>query len=84
MEFLKRFFNPKIDTSKAKVSEAEAIHIAQKESDKRGWTWLGSVKVYPKRGSWVIRTNWPNRGCIIRMKIDWNTGEILEAGYIPR
>ncbi len=67
-----------------KVSQSEALVIAQNECRKRGWTWLQPVKVRSQRGKWIILTNYESRGVNARLVIDQDTGEISEATYMPR
>jgi len=68
----------------AKVSQSEALVLAQNECRKHGWPWLQPVKVWSRRGKWIIHTNYESRGANVRLAIDQDTGEISETTYMPR
>ena len=70
--------------TQGKVSQSEALVIAQDECRKRGWPWLQPIEARARRGKWIIHTNYESRGANVRLIIDQDTGEISEAAYMPR
>ncbi|KAA3644947.1 MAG: hypothetical protein DWQ07_16225 [Chloroflexi bacterium] len=67
-----------------KVSTEEALEILKSLADEKGWTWREPVEINSKRGKWMIWTHHGIRGVNVRGEIDQQTGEILEAGFMPR
>jgi hypothetical protein len=70
--------------SSVTIPKAVAISIAHDECEKRGWSWREPVKVQARWGIWIVRTNWGSRGVNARIAIDQETGEVVEAAYLPR
>ncbi len=76
----------KIDPSEFKITQEEAISIAQAECARRKWRWVTPMKVSVKwRDKWVIETGLRTKGFARQTYvIDANTGELIRAGAQPR
>lgn len=66
------------------ITKEQALVIAQQVSKERNWSWEEPVDVKLGWRGWRIYTNSYTRGLNIRILIHRDTGEILEAVYLPR
>jgi hypothetical protein len=72
------------------VKEEEAVAIARRHAEARGWTWLEPIAVQRRRrwfvGSpfWEVRTNSRCIGVSIFVRIDERTRAIYYASFFPR
>ncbi len=70
--------------SKSGISKAEALSVARQECEKRRWGWREPVIARSRRGIWVVHTNWGSRGMNATIYIDGETGDVIDATYLPR
>jgi|HigsolmetaAR202D_1030399.scaffolds.fasta_scaffold45204_2 hypothetical protein len=66
------------------ISKEQALDLAQQFSKERGWYWSEPVDVKLGWRGWRIYTNSHSRGANIIILIHRDTGEILEARFLPR
>jgi uncharacterized membrane protein YkoI len=72
------------------ITKEEAIEIASKRAEEKGWAFSDSLGVTVRHGwrgeilRFEIETDPGMRGTKTRFTIDAKTGEILSEGYIPR
>src|SRR3954470_8333458 len=70
---------------------AAATALAKTECERRGWSWIGPVKVRRRGGgrcirrreAWIVRTNDDSKGANATLVIDAQSGEIVQAFYVP-
>jgi hypothetical protein len=74
------------------VADADAATlVAQAECERRGWWWGGPVTVrrrgggrcIRRRDAWIVRTNAGAKGANATLVIDAQSGEIVQAFYVP-
>ena len=73
-----------INLHSPKITRDSAIAIAESECNNRQWPWLEPIKVSSTVNTWIIFTNSEARGANVRIKVHKNSGEILEAKFMPR
>ena len=81
--------DPHAGGARLPIDHAEAVAIAQRVADARGWPWRHEVQarrtggwLAPRR--WSVTTNHPNRGDNVLIVIDDATGELLHAAFLAR
>lgn len=77
--------------ARSPLTPAEAIERARSIARERGWPWVGAVRV---SGSLLAATFGPRtrevlsnagrRGCNVRVVVDIDTWEVLDAVYFAR
>lgn len=74
------------------VTEEQAIEIARMTAERRGWPFVGRVRVTVRRRfhffgaatAWEVWTNSDHRGRNVRVAISCADGRVLDAGYLSR
>ncbi len=73
------------------LTPAEAIEKARRIAAERGWSWVGAVRVSTSLlaatfgpRSLEVLSNAGGRGCNVRVVVDIDTGEILDAVFFSR
>jgi hypothetical protein len=73
------------------LTPAEAIDRARRLASERGWTWAGAVRVSASLlaatfgpRTYEVLSNAGGRGRNVRVVVDIDTGEILDAVYFER
>lgn len=66
------------------ISEAQALQIAQRLCQERDWSWQEPVNITLTWRGWLIRTNWTSRGANAHITIHRDTGEVINARFLPR
>jgi uncharacterized membrane protein YkoI len=67
------------------ISEEQALQIAVAECERRDWLWaIPNLATWfdAKRGVWQVATR--HKGKAARILVDAETGQVLQAGWIPR
>lgn len=84
MNMIRQLLNGIFSREPPNISREKAISLAKIECEKRGWPFLGVIKVQEKRRSWIVNTNWESRGSNVKLRVDKNTGEVIDAKFMPR
>jgi hypothetical protein len=70
------------------LTAAEAIESARRIAKERGWSWVGAVRVSASLlaamfgpRTYEVLSNAGGRGCNVRVVVDIDTGEVLDAVY---
>jgi hypothetical protein len=73
------------------LTPAEAIERARRVANERGWSWVGAVRVSASLlaamfgpRAYEVLSNAGRRGCNVRVVVDVDSGEILDAVYFER
>lgn len=72
------------------IPEAEAVAAARRLAAERGWAWVDPAAAALHRrwfgpgGRWVVFSNAAGFGPKVRVELDARTGDVLDAGYVPR
>lgn len=76
---------------RAPLTAAEAIDKARRLAEERGWRWVGAVRVSATRVAALfgprtceVLSNAGDRGENVRVVLEVDTGEILDAVFFAR
>jgi hypothetical protein len=66
------------------ISREEAVVIARKEAETRGWPWLEPIHVSAKGTDWIVHSNYDARGANAIITVNGKSGEVPAAKFLPR
>lgn len=73
------------------MTDDEALERARSVAQSRGWEWEGRIAIsryrtFPIFGARQVEvwSNADSRGCNCRVVLDEETGEVVEAAWLPR
>jgi len=70
--------------AKPNISQEDAISIALRECERRGWPWSEPVHIEEWLTAWHFRTNANMLGGNVMIAIDCRTGVVRKAGFARR
>lgn len=74
------------------LSEEQAQDVCREEAERRGWTWLGTIRVTAQRSflsrgrvtTYEVLSNADCKGTQCKFVVDADTGAFVRAHFLPR